>query len=122
MRSTLSRMSARDAAGSCLEGTPTVLVDLILQAAFLYHSAKGPLDGQVARRCAAPARLAAGDPSGQRVKFRGKVNVAVRLGLAACDPAEQREGAQARLAQLCLVRTQCRNHTLGHMHGKHCST
>jgi hypothetical protein len=30
-------MSASDAAGSCLEGTPTVPVDLILQAAFLYR-------------------------------------------------------------------------------------
>ena len=30
-------MSARDAAGSCLEGTPTVSVDLILQAALFYR-------------------------------------------------------------------------------------
>ena len=29
-------MSAKDAAGSCLEGTPAVPVDLILQAAFFY--------------------------------------------------------------------------------------
>ncbi len=43
---------------------------------------------------------------GSWVKLRDEVNVAVRLGLAACDRAEQREGAQARLPQLCLVRAR----------------
>ena len=100
-------MSARDAAGLCLEGTTAVPVDLILQAVFLYRF------GQKVHRTAkelgdAPlqrSQLEEVHPS-SRVKFRGKVNVAVRLGLAARDRAEQRKGTQARLPQLRLVRAR----------------
>jgi hypothetical protein len=53
--------------GSCLEGTPAISVDLILQAALFYHP-------------------------GSRVKFRGKVNVTVHFGLAARERTKQRKG------------------------------
>ena len=77
---------------------------------------KGPPDCQVVRRCAAPTQLTGGGTSGSRIEFRGKVNIAVALGFATRDRAEQRNGLQARSPQLRLVRAQCLNYPLGRMH------
>jgi hypothetical protein len=52
------------------------------------------------------------DP-GFRVKFGGKVNVTVNLGIAASDGVKQRQATEAGPAQLRLMRSQGGDHVLG---------
>jgi hypothetical protein len=92
-------MSSKLSAGSCLEGTPAVPVDVSLQPVLLdrlgqqIHLATDQLGQAPLQR---PEREK--PDAGLGVQFGGKVNVAVSLGIAARDGTEKRQASDASLA------------------------
>ena len=103
----------RLSAGSCLEGNHTVSLYIGPQAWVLDRLGKN-FDGTT-KRLSKPA-LKSDQPNeihfGRRVELGGEVHVAVGLGVAARDGAEQRQAPNPSLAQFRLM---------GAQRGDHCS-
>jgi hypothetical protein len=94
-------ISAKPSAGSCLEGTPTVPIDVGLQPrparAAVHASAKNVPEPALQRGQTKQVHARG------RIELDGKVDVAGRRCVTACDGTEQGEMADASAANLALM-------------------
>jgi hypothetical protein len=110
MRSMLSSMSARHAAGSWLEGTAPISLDIGPQTRLLDRLGE-QIDIAAEDLCQTPfqANQAEQPDACVRVEFRHEVDIAVCRGLTARERTEQAKMTDAGALQFGCVRAQCRD-------------